>query len=281
MSFDISFPALPCAAISLDAGDVSGKFKTDATVRIARDGQVKKYVLDQQGKQVSGREYEGKPHGQLPFFFAIDEDVIQDIKRGLLEHQGCRIKGWLEIARVAGNIHLAVNEQALLATAPGTELASLLLNRHIQLGGLNIHPDASKLNASHIIHAFNFGPSFPGQLHPLKDVIRIDRKATGVDKYFIKLVPTDYKARGGIHTHQMSVTEYYHEITAGEQMQPGIYFLYDVWPMKVILKKTRPGLLVFMVRVCAVVGGGFAFTGLVHRVVDLSVDRVIARKSTM
>ena len=38
------------------------------------------------------------------------------------------------------------------------------------------------------MNAFHFGPAYPGQQHTLEGVRRIDRKANGIDKYFIKVV---------------------------------------------------------------------------------------------
>jgi hypothetical protein len=53
---------------------------------------------------------------------------------------------------------------------------------------VQLHADAGKLNISHTIHELRFGPAFPGQVNPLNGAAQIDRKATGIDKYFIKVV---------------------------------------------------------------------------------------------
>lgn len=53
---------------------------------------------------------------------------------------------------------------------------------------LQLAPDAHKLNVSHEIHGFHFGPPYPGQTNPLEGIRRIDRKANGIDKYFVKVV---------------------------------------------------------------------------------------------
>ena len=90
-------------------------------------------------------------------------------------------------------------------------------------------------------------------------------------------VPTDYYglwSRAPLHTYQYSVTEYYHPLADAEQQQPAVYFLYDVSPIRVVLRDTRPGLLRLGVRVCAVVGGAFAVTGLLDKVVHRLVGAV-------
>lgn len=50
-------------------------------------------------------------------------------------------------------------------------------------------------------------------------------------------------------------------------MLPGIFFLYDTYPIRVSLRKVRLGVLHALVRVCAVCGGMWAVTGVVDRVV--------------
>lgn len=42
----------------------------------------------------------------------------------------------------------------------------------------------------------------------------------------------------------------------------------DASPIRVELHDTRPGLLRLLVRVCAVVGGAFALTGLLDKVIE-------------
>ena len=129
---------------------------------------------------------------------------------------------------------------------------------------------AHLLNASHIIHTMRFGTvAYPDQVHPLEGVARIDRKATGVDKYFIKVVPTEYKSTWGriTGTYQYSVTEYYTALPEGSRVMPGIYFLYDTWPIQVNIITMRLGILHLLVRACAVCGGVWAVAGVTDRIV--------------
>lgn len=110
-------------------------------------------------------------------------------------------------------------------------------------------------------------------MHPLEGLARIDRKATGLDKYFIKVVPTHYHSLWGytIDTHQYSVTEYYTRVPPGSQMLPGVYFLYDTWPIAVELRAYRLGVLHLLARLCAVCGGVWAVT----RAADTVVHRAV------
>ena len=64
------------------------------------------------------------------------------------------------------------------------------------------------------------------------------------------------------------MTSYYHQFKGGEETPPAVYLLYDASPIRVELRDTRPGLLRLLVRVCAVVGGAFALTGLLDKVIE-------------
>ena len=74
-----------------------------------------------------------------------------------------------------------------------------------------------------------------------------------------------------IHSSQYSLTEYYSPVHKGEVQLPAIYFLYDLSPIMVAVKDGRGGLAHLLVRICAVVGGVFAVTGMLLAVSGLSM----------
>lgn len=125
---------------------------------------------------------------------------------------------------------------------------------------------APQLNASHVIDRLRFGDAaYPGQGFPLEGVRRIDRVANGVDKYFVKVVPTRWYPggwRSTVATNQYSVTEYYQRLESSDRrLLPGLFILYDTSPIAVDIHRRRPGWLHLLVRAAAVVGGAFALTG--------------------
>lgn len=65
------------------------------------------------------------------------------------------------------------------------------------------------------------------------------------------------------------MTEYYTPVRRGEASLPAIYFLYDLSPIMVVNKDARGGVAHLLVRICAVVGGVFAVTGMMHPVLLL------------
>ena len=104
---------------------------------------------------------------------------------------------------------------------------------------------------------------------PLRPQVR-EGEDSGTFKYFLKLVPTAMfhaGARHPQHTHQYSVTEYFSPaaVAGGEVSVPAIYFVYDFSPITVNIRERRRSGLHFLTRVCAVVGGVFAVTGIVDR----------------
>lgn len=280
VTFNITFPALPCEALLMDAGDVSGKWQTESRLQVARNGEVHKHQIDSEGNWMYLAEYTAPSAGDWdnPFVLRIDDQEMTAIGEALKRHEGCNIYGWLDVARVAGNIHFAVRPEALFLSMNAQEIMQALRQRQVLLHGLgaDLHPDASKLNISHVIHTLRFGPPFAGQANPLEGVAQIDRKSTGIDKYFIKVVPTDYYTLWGrkTHTYQYSVTEYYHQFHGGEETPPAVYLLYDSSPIMVELRDMRPGLLRLLVRTCAVVGGAFAVTGLWDKLVHRAVTSI-------
>lgn len=274
--YDLTFPALPCPAIRMDSGDVGGRFETESMHKAAHDGEIHKWRLDANGRQIERVEYIAPNGRDNPFVMMLDAEDMNEVRDAVMRHEGCRIHGWLEVQRVAGNIHFAVRPEAIMAVSESEEALQSLFDRHIDLhGGTGDEFHAMQLNASHIINTLRFGPqSYPGQVQPLEGVKRIDRKATGVDKYFIKVVPTEWKKGSwgrAIDTYQYSVTEYYTPIPEGARMMPGVFFLYDTWPIQVKARSMRLGFLHLLTRTAAVVGGVWAVTSVVDRIVHRTV----------
>ncbi|KAF8069699.1 ergic3 [Scenedesmus sp. PABB004] len=87
--------------------------------------------------------------------------------------------------------------------------------------------------------------------------------SSGMFQYFLKVVPTDYLDVSGRSTpsNQFSVTENFREAAeplAGGRSLPGVFFFYDLSPIKVRITEQRSSFLHFLTNVCAIVGGIFA-----------------------
>ncbi|XP_028799239.1 endoplasmic reticulum-Golgi intermediate compartment protein 3 [Neltuma alba] len=96
---------------------------------------------------------------------------------------------------------------------------------------------------------------------------RILHDASGTFKYYVKVVPTEYRyiSKEVLPTNQFSVTEYFSPMNDQDRTWPAVYFLYDLSPITVTIREERRSFLHFITRLCAVLGGTFALTGMLDR----------------
>lgn len=301
INFDVTFPHMPCAWLSLDAMDISGEMHLDVA------GQsIQKQRLSAAGAPVSDVESHDVTHTRKK---AVDnstcascygaesptrkccntcEEVQQayQAKGWVLSNiatiaqckddsyikaindqagEGCHMWGSLMVNKVAGNVHFAVGHS-------------------YQQGAMHIHdmaPFADKaLDFTHTIRALSFGEAYPGMKNPLdgisqsvpmhkpSDPAAPPKAVTGMFQYFLKVVPTDYLSLRGRATrsNQFSVTENFREAAdaqVGGRSLPGVFFFYDLSPIKVRIQEQRASFLHFLTNVCAIVGGIFAVSGLI------------------
>ncbi|KAJ8430414.1 hypothetical protein Cgig2_025841 [Carnegiea gigantea] len=313
INFDVTFPALPCSIISLDAMDISGQQHLDV-----RHDIIKKR-LDSHGNVIESRqEGIGAPKSDDDCCNSCEEvreayrkkgwalanpDLIDQLmlvhmncicinivlfdcgtqckREGFLqkikdeEGEGCNLYGFLEVNKVAGNFHFA----------PG---------KSFQQSGIHVHDLLSfqkdSFNISHKINRLAFGDYFPGVVNPLDGVQWMHNTPNGMYQYFLKVVPTVYTDLNG-HTIQsnqvrafhymelssiamaklylcvlvqFSVTEHFKSSEAGHfSMLPGVFFFYDLSPIKVTFREEHVSFLHFLTNVCAIVGGVFTVSGII------------------
>ncbi|KAE9596448.1 hypothetical protein Lal_00048656 [Lupinus albus] len=260
---NMTFPSLPCNVLSVDAIDMSGKHEVDLDtniwkLRLNSYGHIigTEYISDLVEKEHAAHKHgDGKDHHEdseqkihLQTFDESTENMIKKVKQALTDGEGCRVYGVLNVQRVAGNFHISVH-------------------------GLNIHVaqmifgGSNNVNVSHVIHDLSFGPKYPGLHNPLDETTRILHDTSGTFKYYIKVVPTEYRyiSKEVLPTNQFSVTEYYSPLKEFDRIWPAVYFLYDLSPITVTIKEERRSFLHFITRLCAVLGGTFALTGMLDR----------------
>lgn len=206
-----------------------------------------------------------------------DDGYLNAVKEQ--EGEGCHIWGQLTVNKVAGNFHFAAGHS-------------------YQQGSMHIHDMApftdKTLDFSHTIRALSFGKPYPGMKNPLDNVSQMTpraaskpedkakKAATGMYQYFLKVVPTEYVDLKGSSTNsnQFSVTENFRESAdahAGGRSLPGVFFFYDLSPIKVTIKQKKSSFLHFLTNVCAIVGGMFALSGLIDGTV-YHAEQVIRKK---
>lgn len=264
ISLNISFPGLPCQVLSLDALDMSGKHEVDIHTTIFKER------LDRNGNRL-GRELirdlvegehihdhkkqmEAAQTVQDVFVHMAEESEAEAkrIKKMIDEQEGCLVYGHLLVQRVAGNFHISVHGHSFFVLQ-------------------QVFGTVSEVNVSHHIHRLGFGMEYPGQINPLDGFDRLLQPGTpeagGTFKYFLKVVPTEYNHLFGNTqtTNQYSVTEYFTPAYKNDNNLPAVFFLYDLSPIMVRITEKRRNFFHFLTRLCAVVGGAFAVTGMVDR----------------
>ncbi|KAK4341441.1 hypothetical protein RND71_039942 [Anisodus tanguticus] len=294
INFDITFPALPCSILSVDAMDISGeqhldirhdiiKKRIDALGNVieTRKEGIGAPTIDRPLQRHGGRlehneTYCGSCYGaegsddhccntcedvreayRKKGWALTNPDQIDQCKReGFLEKikdeegEGCNMYGFLEVNKVAGNFHFA----------PG---------KSFQQSNVHVHDlltfQKDSYNISHKINRLTYGEYFPGVVNPLDGVTWSQETPHGMYQYFIKVVPTVYTDVSGhtIQSNQFSVTEHFKGADVGRfQSIPGVFFFYDLSPIKVTFTEEHVSFLHFLTNVCAIVGGVFTVSGI-------------------
>ncbi|KZV54500.1 endoplasmic reticulum-Golgi intermediate compartment protein 3 [Dorcoceras hygrometricum] len=285
--FDVTFPALPCSIVSLDAMDISGEQHLDVRHDIIKR-RIDAYgnIIETRGDTIGAPKIErplqrhggrldhnetycGSCYGaevadddccnnceevreayRKKGWALSDPDSIDQCKReGFLqkikeeEGEGCNLYGFLDVNKVAGNFHFA----------PG---------KSFQQSNVHVHDllafQKDSFNLSHKINSLSFGDYFPGVVNPLDRVQWTQRTPNAMYQYFLKVVPTVFTDVNGhaIHSNQFSVTEHVKGAELGRlQALPGVFFFYDLSPIKVTFTETHVSFLHFLTNVCAIVGG--------------------------
>ncbi|GJW22481.1 endoplasmic reticulum-Golgi intermediate compartment protein 3-like protein [Tanacetum coccineum] len=299
INFDIVFPALPCSLLSLDAMDISGEEHLDIKHDIykkridangvgieSRPGGIGATKIDRPLQRHGGRLEQNETYCGSCFgaqakeedccnsceevreayrakgWALSDPDSIDQCKReGFLQSikdeagEGCNIYGFLDVNKVAGNFHFA----------PGKSFRESNIHVHDLAA---FHKDS--FNISHKINRIAYGEYFPGVVNPLDGVQWTQITPTGMYQYFLKVVPTVYNDVNGrrIQSNQFSVTEHFKGAEVGRlQTLPGVFFFYELSPIKVTFTEEHVSFLHFLTNVCAIIGGVFTVSGILDSLI--------------
>lgn len=182
----------------------------------------------------------------------------QAARADLAHKEGCRIQGQLLVNRVAGNFHFA----------PGHGFQ----NSHAHVHDLDAFT-AGAFNVSHTIHKLGFGQAYPGHSNPLDGYARMTGpKSPGghIFQYYLKVVPTSYTYLDGtvVATNQYSYTQHQTTVQAKQgHGLPGVFFFFDISPIKVGFEEHRRSFTHFLTQLCAIIGGVFTVAGIIDKTV--------------
>ena len=203
--------------------------------------------------------------------------------------EGCNVAGHLLVNKVIGNFHLA----------PGRSFSTPQIHVHDLLPFL-ASPKTHTL--SHTIHHLSFGPELPvgsAAANALDGTVHTTAERSYNYMYFIKVVSTSFlplgaaggssSAKGAVETHQYAVTSHERSLNGGSDANdkehpatlharggiPGVFFSYDISPMKVVNREVRAhSLLGLLTAICAIVGGTLTVATLIDRTVHEGVLRM-------
>uniref|UniRef100_A0A5K3ENT6 Endoplasmic reticulum-Golgi intermediate compartment protein 2 n=1 Tax=Mesocestoides corti TaxID=53468 RepID=A0A5K3ENT6_MESCO len=159
----------------------------------------------------------------------------------------CRFVGTFKVRKSPGNLHIATGK----AFGQNT-------NVHIHIAPLYFN---GPRNFSHRIHHLSFGRPLGNHIHPLDAEEVISNDSTLMYQYFIEVVPTTLTNRLEIlDTYQYAVTEQARSVNRNQsQGVPGVFFRYDVFPVRVEVNATgEMSVARLLVRLAAIIGGVFA-----------------------
>lgn len=202
------------------------------------------------------------------------------VPRGTTAGVGCE-----EQARFpSSNAQRAARGQpGTIATAPSVEVATFA---RTNLGSAEISHQASKgiLDFTHTIDGLSFGPKFPGLVDVLDGRVKMDHVGEGTEhyQYDVHVIPTRYtRDWNEIVGAQYSVTEYkksiYPKERQAELVAAGLYLSYDFTPFEVKVSVERKKLSHFLTECCAILGGIFAFSGMLDSMA-YRASKIVARR---
>ncbi len=180
-------------------------------------------------------------------------------------HEGCLLKGTLQVNRVPGNFHIIARS-----------------DQH--------NFDQKSTNTSHIIHHFSFGPRMDAKvLHripkdiqshitPLDGTAYLNHGDIMSHEHYVKVVATHYET-GTLLTHK-SVLGYQMAVSSQQYRSdpnvPEARFSYDLSPTAVVIEQAGRRWYEFLTSLCAIVGGVFTTFSLM----DGALHRVMRRYQT-
>lgn len=184
---------------------------------------------------------------------------------GALDHNSCRLHGSVDVKKVAANFHITM----------GRSVPHPQGHAH-----LNVFVPKEVLNFSHRIDHLSFGPLVPGAINPLDATLKITHNKYHLFQYYMQVVPTKFSTyHHSTNTNQFSVTERNRTIDhqRGSHGTAGIFFKYDMSSIMIEIVEERKPFGQFLVRLCGIVGGIFATSGMLSAFIGSITDGVISR----
>ncbi|EMR11558.1 hypothetical protein PNEG_00003 [Pneumocystis murina B123] len=298
INLNLTFPKIPCSILSLDVMDVSGELQTDVSHNVVKNRLDSNGVFInstslntlnfQQPTKIYPPDYCGSCYGAKEGCCNTCQDVIDaytsndwpipDTKafeqckenyNNLNDSdEGCNFVGRIEVNKVIGNFHFA----------PGH--SSQIMRNHIH-DIYDYMTDSLPHDFSHTINKLSFGPEIEGRSlqNPLDNVKKETNNPTLKYSYFIKCVAYrfEYLSKPSLDTNKYSVTVHERSVSGDSDPNhpthvspkdgiPGVFFSYDISPIKIIEKETRGNFSTFLTSTVIIISGVLTIAGIVDRI---------------
>lgn len=237
VNIDIFLPYSPCLPISLDQQDSVNKHILDTSEFL------RKIRISENGEEIPGEL----------------ERNIENLKKVIIDKEGCRLLGHIFVTRVPGNFHISYHVSHNIVT--------MLPREFLQ-----------KIKFSHVINHLSFGDQnnekiieeeFGAEDFWLYDGKKVeDTLPVMKHEYFMKIIPVQFIHQGSgeaINSYQYSLnlnSQSFHASFGA------IYFRYDFEDLTMRYTKESKSFTGFIVSLCAIIGGAFTVLGLVNKVVN-------------
>ncbi|EGD72707.1 hypothetical protein PTSG_04435 [Salpingoeca rosetta] len=182
------------------------------------------------------------------------------------EPDACRLHGVLPVAKVAANFHITAGKSVHHSRG------------HSHVNSM-VPPDA--VNFSHRIDRFSFSEEPRGAM-ALDGDLRTTDQPRQVFQYFLEVVPSTTQRLGQrqpFRSNQYSVTEQHRVLKEGARGIPGIYFKFDIESIGVSVSEEHPPLSRLLIRLCGIVGGIVAASGMLHSFIGWIIRTVSGNKT--
>jgi len=254
--------AMPCAAIGADLLDTTGKLNIyhennlKETNTVFEMDAAQKTFHELNRHKVYLREKYHSMHESI-WDRGYSSDFSKYPERSQTDKtpkDACRFKGYLLSKKLSGNFHITLGKPVQMFGGG---------HAHLSVFG------STNTNFSHRVHHLSFGDDAGGRVNPLDGDNKITEFNHHIYQYYLKVVPTKVNTRyARADTYQFAVTERDRKLdhSAGSHGTPGIFFKYDFSPIKVYVEQKYKPFWKFLVRMCGIVGGIFACTGMVIKV---------------
>ena len=255
LHLELRLPNVPCNLVSLDQEDTLRNHRLDIS------DTIKKYKIK------NGKSNE--------LFKYNKQNNYKDLINALNSNEGCFIKGYVDISKVPGNIHLSFHNYA-------SEWNSLTMtNRNL----------ADKVSLNHRFNDFFFGKI--GK----RFISRYQKKTKGFFRkdlpnflglknknnfdYFIKIIPYQFvdENRGtSEYSYEYSISYKESDFVEERDDMPIILIRYEFTPITMRVTIQKRDYLHFLTHICAIIGGIFVIFSIINKVFvgmcDFSYTRV-------